>query len=83
MGFCYPYLIHKPAYHIEFVENRFGMWGIFQFGGKVLPGPMFVVHTLSPQAAAAHVVYQSFVGYPYFLHVLPISQGQLAGCIIW
>lgn len=61
----------------KLVENFIGVWGVFQFIGQVLSGPMFVVFSTSPQPGCCDIVNQSAESNPNFRFILSIPQGQL------
>jgi len=53
------------------------MRGIFEFSGKVLPCPMFVVFPVAPEPTVTNVVDEAPKSHPGFRAVLPITEGQL------
>lgn len=67
----------QPTYHFHPREDLSGMGSRFQFIGKVLTGPVFIMLPISPKPAVGHVINKPTVSDPCFRAVLPVSEGQL------
>lgn len=51
------------------------MGRIGEFGGQVLPGPMFVMFAIAPQPGHRQIINSTFVGAPDFVPILAITKG--------
>ncbi len=70
-------MLYQFSDHLQFFEYTLGVGCVFQFICQILPGPVFVVLAVSPQARVRNIVHHALVGYPHFGFVLPVAQRQL------
>ena len=64
----------------KLVEYFFSMRSIFQFIGKILPGPMLVVFAISPEPRRSYLVNQTIKRHPNVRLILSVSKSKLTTC---
>jgi hypothetical protein len=61
------------AYNLKFEKYTFGMRRIPKLVGKILAGPMLVMHAVSPESGGSEVIDDALVGTPNLIFVLAIA----------
>ena len=71
------FLDNQTTNYLEFIKHIFIVGCIFQFIGKILTSPVFIMLAISPKPRPCDIVNKTPVSDPDFRLILAIAQSQL------